>query len=203
MAPGVYIREHRDPWHGLATGLIRMQLGVSGTNGARLTIDGHEVSPRAGELWYTDVSLPHSVRNEGNAPRLNLLMDVELSERSFPCLAQIVAGEQHVIEQVPELSVDQLRRFRRRVVIPEGLQEVMGGWGSARIDERDRVLFLIFDTGQHVRLKPRSPDRLGIVGTAPGLVMIFDHENGDVSVHLRGSDYDTGWKAQGVVPITS
>ena len=60
--------------------LARLQLPLSGAADTYFYSVGERVPMQEGELWYIDVTLPHSVVNQGKVERLSMVIDCELND---------------------------------------------------------------------------------------------------------------------------
>jgi hypothetical protein len=76
LAPGSEIKEHADRGAGYADGSFRIHVPVRTNPGVRFRVGGHDLRMEPGECWYADFALPHSVRNEGAADRIHLVIDL-------------------------------------------------------------------------------------------------------------------------------
>ncbi len=74
---GGSIGKHRDP---VPEGppLVRLHIPITGAEAMEFTLGDDVVDMRAGELWYTDVTRPHSVINRGTEDRVSLIVDCEV-----------------------------------------------------------------------------------------------------------------------------
>lgn len=75
LGPGARVREHRDYGLELSTGEARLHVPIVSAGGAHFILNAKPVPMRPGECWYVDVNSPHSVCNEGSAPRIHLVID--------------------------------------------------------------------------------------------------------------------------------
>ena len=80
LAPGSEIKEHSDPGGGYASGSFRVHVPVQTNPKVRFRVGGHDVPMEAGSCWYADFGLPHSVRNDGEADRIHLVVDLLRNE---------------------------------------------------------------------------------------------------------------------------
>jgi hypothetical protein len=78
LGPGAAIREHRDYRLGYDDGEVRVHVPITTSPDVTFTHDGEPVDMAAGEAWYLDLNLPHSVANRGSAPRTHLVIDCVL-----------------------------------------------------------------------------------------------------------------------------
>jgi SAM-dependent methyltransferase len=75
LGPGARVHEHTDALYGLRYGGIRLHVPVITNPCAVVVIAGHEQHWTAGRLWFGDFGLPHYVRNDGDHPRIHLVID--------------------------------------------------------------------------------------------------------------------------------
>jgi hypothetical protein len=75
LAPGSVIKEHSDPNTAYRHGVFRIHVPLATSEDVHFLIGGQRLVMRAGECWYGDFSLPHSVENRGSAARVNLVID--------------------------------------------------------------------------------------------------------------------------------
>lgn len=75
LAPGSVIKEHTDVQAGYRYGFFRIHIPLATSEQVDFRIAGRALPMRAGECWYGDFSLPHSVHNRGSEARVNLVID--------------------------------------------------------------------------------------------------------------------------------
>jgi hypothetical protein len=75
LGAGGIIHEHRDPGAGYGEGALRIHIPILTNEKAWMTVGGISMQLKAGECWYADFGLPHSVRNEGPTDRVHLVID--------------------------------------------------------------------------------------------------------------------------------
>lgn len=75
LGPGSRIREHRDLNLGFEDGEVRIHVPVTTDPAVKFLLDGRPVRMEAGEAWYLDLNLRHSVVNAGTEPRVHLVVD--------------------------------------------------------------------------------------------------------------------------------
>ena len=85
LGAGALIRRHRDYQLGLEDGEIRFHIPVFTNPQVEFLLDDKRVEMRAGETWYLNVNYFHSVRNDGPADRVHLVIDCVVNDwlRSF------------------------------------------------------------------------------------------------------------------------
>jgi quercetin dioxygenase-like cupin family protein len=87
LAPGARIREHEDPGLGFAHGEVRLHVPITTSPQVSFHVDRQPLRMAPGECWYVDVSRPHRVENDGEAPRVHLVIDAKVN----PWLAELFA----------------------------------------------------------------------------------------------------------------
>lgn len=86
LQSGAYIKPHTDGNLGAEYGELRLHVPLV-TNSELVFMSGHKnLKMQAGELWYVNASLLHSVNNRGNCARINLVMDCILNDWLKECL---------------------------------------------------------------------------------------------------------------------
>jgi Aspartyl/Asparaginyl beta-hydroxylase len=193
LEPGGHVPDHTDGWHSLGTGLVRMQLGIDVGSGAGLRLAGRDVGIQDGELWFTDVSQTHSVANASSRARVNVLADVEITEAFVEAMGDWVRRDEVFVARRAFLTEAELRGFERAVVVPGEVGALMGGAGPASIGVEGGAPWLRFDGGRRVLLRAESSDILNVVGSPPGLAIVY-RRSGDprapqVRLVLRGGRY--------------
>ena len=75
LAAGSRINEHRDQGLGYEHGVFRLHVPILTGTGVSFRVDGCDVPMRAGECWYANFSLPHSVTNDSPHDRIHMVID--------------------------------------------------------------------------------------------------------------------------------
>jgi hypothetical protein len=75
LKPGSIIKEHTDYNLGYEDGIFRIHIPIITNEEVHFFIDSKEVKMLPTECWYGNFNLPHSVRNDGKADRIHLVMD--------------------------------------------------------------------------------------------------------------------------------
>lgn len=75
LAPGSFIKPHKDPGCAYHDGSFRVHIPVVTNPDVYFTIDEDRLQLKAGECWYMNFSATHSIVNQGNTPRIHLVMD--------------------------------------------------------------------------------------------------------------------------------
>jgi hypothetical protein len=82
LTPGSFIHEHRDLGIHYIAGYFRIHIPILTDDGVQFVVDGSELSMKAGECWYADFNLPHSVAHHGKSDRIHLIIDCLRNEWS-------------------------------------------------------------------------------------------------------------------------
>jgi hypothetical protein len=75
LGPGARIKEHADLNLGLEDGEVRLHAPVVTNADAGFTLNGRGLDLCEGELWYLNLNRKHSAVNNGEAPRVHLVID--------------------------------------------------------------------------------------------------------------------------------
>ena len=75
LAPGGHIKPHKDQGCAYHDGIFRIHIPIVTNPDVHFTIENDKLHLDAGECWYIDFSLPHSIINAGNTPRVHLIID--------------------------------------------------------------------------------------------------------------------------------
>ena len=81
LDPGSAILTHRDADLDAAQGWARLHIPVRTNPRVEFLLNGTPVTMAPGECWYLRLSDPHSVRNEGDEPRVHLVIDAPVGRR--------------------------------------------------------------------------------------------------------------------------
>jgi hypothetical protein len=92
LGPHARIREHRDYMLGYDVGELRIHIPVTTSPEVEFVHDGERVAMAAGEVWYLDFNLLHSVANPGEGRRVHLVIDCVLNPWLDGLLADGVLG---------------------------------------------------------------------------------------------------------------
>lgn len=80
LQPGASIGTHTDSGPDDLRDDVRLHLPIITNSQVFFDLSGRRLVMNPGELWYIDVSLPHSVSNKGPTPRIHLVVDCVLNE---------------------------------------------------------------------------------------------------------------------------
>jgi len=79
LDPGSTIRTHRDDDLDASLGWARLHIPIRTNPGVEFLLNSTPVMMAPGECWYLRLSDPHSVRNDGDAPRTHLVIDAPMT----------------------------------------------------------------------------------------------------------------------------
>lgn len=80
LMPGGVLGEHRDVLEGEQFFDVRLHVPITTNRRVEFNINGHAIPMSSGELWFIDVSQPHSVANHGTSERVHLVIDCVRNE---------------------------------------------------------------------------------------------------------------------------
>lgn len=80
LAPGSVIHPHRDDDLNAAWGMARLHIPLITNAQVDFRLNGRRVQMRVGECWYLRLSDSHSVRNDGAAARVHLVVDAVVND---------------------------------------------------------------------------------------------------------------------------
>jgi hypothetical protein len=75
LGPGAVIREHRDYRLSVEDGVARVHIPIKTSSDVEFYLDGRRIEMNEGDAWYLNFNLKHSVRNNGTAERVHLVVD--------------------------------------------------------------------------------------------------------------------------------
>jgi Aspartyl/Asparaginyl beta-hydroxylase len=99
LAPGSKVKTHRDPGLAYSQGCFRLHIPILTDHAVSFIVDGEKIPMEAGQCWYANFDLPHSVANEGIARRVHLVIDGKRNEQSDALFAE--AGYNFSAENKP------------------------------------------------------------------------------------------------------
>ena len=112
LLPGSEILEHTDAGLCAANGDARLHIPLQSDEQVYFHIAGERLPMHVGECWYTDVSLPHRVRNRSGQARIHLVMDVSVDQRMAYAFKSGDAGDISADDKDPWSAFE---RFREAV----------------------------------------------------------------------------------------
>jgi hypothetical protein len=88
LGPGSVIHEHRDRGLAYEYNAFRVHIPLHTNPGVDFIVGGKRMQMHAGECWYANFDLPHSVNNQSAEPRVHLVIDCIRNEWSDNLFAQ-------------------------------------------------------------------------------------------------------------------
>ncbi len=75
LAAGSSIKEHNDAGLGYEHGAFRLHIPIQTETEVSFIVAGSHIAMKAGECWYANFDLPHSVENQSGSDRIHLVID--------------------------------------------------------------------------------------------------------------------------------
>jgi len=116
LEPGSKIKEHTDPAASYEEGFFRIHIPIRTNEQVIFRVNKELVPMKAGECWYANFELPHSVENNSNVPRVHLVIDCKRNEWSDKIFSNAgfdlsAVSERHLLDDKTKLLViDELLR---------------------------------------------------------------------------------------------
>lgn len=85
LDPGSVIKTHVDADLSVDLGWVRLHVPVTTNPGVVFVVNDRPVTLREGECWYLRLSDAHSVRNDGDTPRVHIVIDAPVT----PALTEV------------------------------------------------------------------------------------------------------------------
>jgi len=80
LEKGAVIKEHFDNALSFEDGEVRLHIPIRTNDKIEFISNGHLLPLQAGECWYINASLPHSVANRGDTDRIHLVLDCSVND---------------------------------------------------------------------------------------------------------------------------
>lgn len=80
LKTGAIIKEHMDHEMSYEEGEVRFHIPVFTNTGVHFMLDDERVIMQEGECWYLNLSLKHSVSNQGKSDRVHLVIDCKVND---------------------------------------------------------------------------------------------------------------------------
>ena len=77
LTPGSHIKEHRDLGLAYEFGVFRLHIPIITDELVAFKVDGTNLKMDAGDCWYANFDLPHSVEHHGSVRRIHLVLDCQ------------------------------------------------------------------------------------------------------------------------------
>lgn len=116
LAPGGEMKVHTDYNCGYEDGLFRVHVPIITNEQVRFSLNDEVLIMYAGEVWYTNVNLPHGVINGGSTNRVHMVLDCirnEWSDKLFDSMGYDFSKEEieetfsleTVVRMIEELEI--------------------------------------------------------------------------------------------------
>jgi len=108
LPPGKVVNTHTDHECGYEDGIFRLHIPIITNDQVAFTLNGKVLKMKPGEVWYTNVNLPHGVANKGETNRIHLVIDCirnKWSDEIFGSIGFDFAQERNVHEVLPKATV--------------------------------------------------------------------------------------------------
>jgi hypothetical protein len=207
LPPGAVVREHVDDMFGFWHGILRLHIPIRTHADVDFRIGGVRESWRAGELWYGNFTLPHSIVNRSPITRVHMVLDTMIDDsllNLFPLPVRKQVSREAVTLYRELLAVDEnrLRKLQCHLAVPSKLlvrlwpqlAKRLGATlsgdlrGMLRVWRKRLTLFLL--KRPVVALAPVAADACTLVGWGPGVWLTFERfgdEVSEVTLRLRVS----------------
>ncbi|SOE19887.1 Aspartyl/Asparaginyl beta-hydroxylase [Spirosomataceae bacterium TFI 002] len=110
LGVGAVIKPHRDYELGYEDNNFRIHIPIITNDKVNFVLDNERLTMLPGECWYTNVNYVHSVTNEGDTPRIHLVIDGARNDWSDQLFFSMVPEESLVHHNEGEMSFEDLKR---------------------------------------------------------------------------------------------
>jgi mannose-6-phosphate isomerase-like protein (cupin superfamily) len=115
LKPGAVIRAHRDRDLFFEKGEARIHIPIVTNEAVEFFIGGEQLHLRAGECWYLNFDLLHSIRNNGNTDRVHLVIDC-VTDDKLKALFESIAPEHVKMHEVgPRFSEGERKQIQQEL----------------------------------------------------------------------------------------
>jgi Aspartyl/Asparaginyl beta-hydroxylase len=125
LMPDSHIKEHRDIGLSYAYGVFRLHIPIITDDLVSFKVDGTCLKMDAGDCWYANFDLPHSVAHNGTNRRIHLVLDCKRNAWSDALFAQAgydfgeekrvkspsITVKQQMIQQFESMNTDTARQL--------------------------------------------------------------------------------------------
>lgn len=101
LAAGAVIKPHKDYCLGYEDGSFRLHIPIITNPDVVFILDEKRIIMNEGECWYIDANFTHSVRNEGEADRIHLVIDGLRNQWSDALFFKEAQPEQFLTPKTP------------------------------------------------------------------------------------------------------
>lgn len=115
LAPGAFIKPHRDFELGYEDGCFRLHIPILTHSQVTFTLDGHKLEMLPGECWYTNVNFVHSVSNEGLTDRIHLVIDGQRNQWSDDLFFSLVPRASLLQRESQDYDAETIKKMIREL----------------------------------------------------------------------------------------
>jgi len=160
LAPGSFIREHRDPGLNRDNGEARLHIPIQTSTSAEFYVAGERLLLEEGRCYYVNVSLPHRVDNRGDRERIHLVIDAVVDDWLADLFSRAEGEDWHIPHcEAPPLG---FAEFRERVFESPELRDEL-----RRIGERGNLIARAVEMGRQLGFQFNLADVGACFGGAP------------------------------------
>src|SRR5215469_7585172 len=143
LAPGSFIREHRDPGLNRDNGEARLHIPIQTSTSVEFYVAGERLLLEEGRCYYVNVSLPHRVNNRGDRARIHLVIDAVVDDWLADLFSRAEGEDWHIPHcEAPPLG---FAEFRERVIESPELRDEL-----RRIGERGNLITRAVEMGRQL-----------------------------------------------------
>ncbi|ATZ22055.1 aspartyl/asparaginyl beta-hydroxylase domain-containing protein [Streptomyces lavendulae] len=178
LEPGASVGEHTDYPYGLPVGWARLHMPITTNDEAVLVVNGAEQRWQPGELWYANFGRPHHLYNNGDRPRVHLVIDCFCD----PALLELFPAEQHALLDISEV-------MHRAAAVPAAPEDLARLTGPLSVPAA--FLLPYADPPSSAEwADPSRPDAVGELVIREGkLVLVAEGEPDAVLEHIGGDEF--------------
>ncbi len=77
---GAAIKKHHDSGYSFEQGKIRLHIPIYTNDKVEILLNDEPVKMKEGECWYCNFNIAHEVKNNGNEPRMHLILDCMVND---------------------------------------------------------------------------------------------------------------------------
>jgi Aspartyl/Asparaginyl beta-hydroxylase len=109
LSAGAIIKEHKDDELNLESGEARFHIPVQTNAQVSFFVDNELIPLKEGECWYLNLSLKHSVSNEGESDRIHLVVDCVVNDwvKTMAERTDIIKKEFDFVEEEKQYSEEE------------------------------------------------------------------------------------------------
>jgi hypothetical protein len=117
LSPNSVVKEHNDFQLGYEYGFFRLHIPIKTSSQVLFSVGGNEIPMNAGECWYANFHLPHSVVNQSNFERIHLVIDClqnNWSDKLFESIGFDFAEAERITrpgEETVKLMIERLKEM--------------------------------------------------------------------------------------------